>query len=101
MEIAGSERFSNQVSQAVLLLKTRGTKAYAILTNYVGRIQKGVPRTVFVQYLAHSSVSVARDSDTVHHVCETARAKYYKTRHRPLPFEEVILGKSNTISAHG
>jgi hypothetical protein len=41
MEIVGSERFSNQVSQAVLLLKTRDTNAYAILTNYVGRIQQG------------------------------------------------------------
>jgi hypothetical protein len=40
-EIAGSLKFSNQVYQAVALLKSRDTNAYAILTNYVGRIQEG------------------------------------------------------------
>jgi hypothetical protein len=40
-EIIGSVRFSNQVHQAVLLLKERDLDAYAIVTNYVGRIQEG------------------------------------------------------------
>jgi hypothetical protein len=40
-EIVGSLRFSNQVHQAVLLLKERDAEAYAIVTNYVGRIQEG------------------------------------------------------------
>src|SRR6266446_1360656 len=40
-EIVGSLRFSNQVHQALLLLKARDTNAYAIVTNYVGRIQEG------------------------------------------------------------
>jgi hypothetical protein len=40
-EIVGSVRFSNQVYQAILLLKTRDMEAYVIVTNYVGRIQEG------------------------------------------------------------
>jgi len=40
-EIMGSLRFSNQVHQAILLLKTRDLDAYSIITNYVGRIQEG------------------------------------------------------------
>ena len=40
-EIVGSLRFSNQVHQALLLLESRDTDAYAIVTNYVGRIQQG------------------------------------------------------------
>jgi hypothetical protein len=40
-EIAGSLQFSNQVHQALLLLRSRDTNAYAIVTNYVGRIQQG------------------------------------------------------------
>jgi hypothetical protein len=33
--------FSNQVQRALLLLKTRDADAFAIVTNYVGRIQEG------------------------------------------------------------
>jgi hypothetical protein len=40
-EIVGSLPFRNQVHQALLLLKSRDTNAYAIVTNYVGRIQEG------------------------------------------------------------
>jgi hypothetical protein len=40
-EIVGSARFSNQVQHAMLLLKTRDAEAYAIVINYVGRIQEG------------------------------------------------------------
>lgn len=40
-EIVGSARFSNQVHQAMLLLQMRDPDAYAIVTNYVGRIQEG------------------------------------------------------------
>ncbi len=40
-EIVGSSQFSNQVHQALLLLRSRDTNAYAIVTNYVGRIQQG------------------------------------------------------------
>jgi hypothetical protein len=40
-EIVGSERFSNQVYRAIFLLKTRDLDAYAVVTNYVGRIQEG------------------------------------------------------------
>lgn len=40
-EVVGSERFSKQVRQALLLLKTRDANAYAIVTTYVGRIQQG------------------------------------------------------------
>src|SRR5215471_10116724 len=40
-EIIGSARFTDQVQRAILLLKTRDTNAYAIVTNYVGRIQEG------------------------------------------------------------
>ena len=40
-EIVGSVRFSNQVAQALLLLKTRDADAYLIVTNYVGRIKEG------------------------------------------------------------
>src|SRR5258708_320212 len=40
-EIIGSARFTNQVHQALLLLKARDPDAYAILTNFVGRIQEG------------------------------------------------------------
>ena len=39
-EIVGSARFSNQVVQAIALLRTRDTEAYQVLTNYVGRIQE-------------------------------------------------------------
>jgi hypothetical protein len=39
-EIIGSERFSNQVQQAIALLKSQDGEAYQILTNYVGRIQE-------------------------------------------------------------
>ena len=40
-EIIGSLRYSNQVHQALSLLKVRDTNAYAIMTNYVGRIKEG------------------------------------------------------------
>ena len=40
-EIVGSARFTDQVQRAVLLLKTRDTNAYALVTNYVGRIEEG------------------------------------------------------------
>jgi hypothetical protein len=40
-EIIGSVEFSNQVQRALLLLKTRDADAFAIVTNYVGRIQEG------------------------------------------------------------
>jgi hypothetical protein len=40
-EIVGSLRFSNQVYQALLLLQAKDTNAYAVVTNYVGRIQEG------------------------------------------------------------
>jgi hypothetical protein len=40
-EIVGSSRFTNQVHLALLLLRSRDTNAYAIVTNYVGRIQQG------------------------------------------------------------
>jgi len=40
-EIVGSRRFSNQVREAMILLKTRDADAYAIVTNYVGRIEGG------------------------------------------------------------
>jgi hypothetical protein len=40
-EIVGSVRFSNQVHQAMILLEARDSGAYAIVTNYVGRIQEG------------------------------------------------------------
>lgn len=40
-EIDGSMRYSNQVHQALLLLETRDTNAYAIVTNYIGRIKEG------------------------------------------------------------
>lgn len=42
-EIIGSERYTNQVRQALLLLAARDTNAYAIVTNYVGRIKEGAP----------------------------------------------------------
>ncbi|MDB6108447.1 MAG: hypothetical protein JWR69_197 [Pedosphaera sp.] len=41
LEISGSPRFSNQVHQALLLLKERDVEAYTIVTNYVRRIQPG------------------------------------------------------------
>src|SRR6266403_1498390 len=41
IEIVGSDRFSNQVHEALLLLKTKAPDAYDIVTNYVGRIQQG------------------------------------------------------------
>src|SRR5258707_590449 len=37
-EIVGSQRFTSQVREAMILLKTRDPDAYAIVTNYVGRI---------------------------------------------------------------
>jgi hypothetical protein len=40
-DIIGSVRFSNQVHQALMLLKARDAAAYTIVTNYVGRIQEG------------------------------------------------------------
>jgi len=40
-EIVGSTRFSAQVHQALILLKTQDPDAYAIVTNYVGRIEEG------------------------------------------------------------
>jgi hypothetical protein len=40
-EIVGSLRFSNQVHQALALLSAKDTNAYAIVTNYIGRIQEG------------------------------------------------------------
>ena len=40
-EIMGSVQFSNQVHNAMVLLKARDPDAYAILTNNVGRIQEG------------------------------------------------------------
>ena len=41
IQILGSERFSNQVYQAVRLLQSHDLEAYEILTNHVGRIQEG------------------------------------------------------------
>lgn len=40
-EIVGSLRFTNQVHQALALLRAHDTNAYVIVTNYVGRIQQG------------------------------------------------------------
>jgi hypothetical protein len=40
-EIVGSLQFSNQVQGALLLLKSHDGEAYAIVTNYVGRIEQG------------------------------------------------------------
>jgi len=40
-EIIGSARFSNQVQQAMSILKARDAAAFAIVTNYIGRIQEG------------------------------------------------------------
>jgi hypothetical protein len=40
-EIVGSARFTTQVQQAMTLLKTQDPDAYAIVTNYVGRIEEG------------------------------------------------------------
>jgi hypothetical protein len=40
-EISGSARFSDQVRHALLLLKSRDIRAYAIVTNYVSRIKEG------------------------------------------------------------
>ncbi|MGD0090508.1 MAG: hypothetical protein ABSE73_11365 [Planctomycetota bacterium] len=37
----GSERFRDQVRQALLLLKGKDPDAYTIVTNYIGRIQEG------------------------------------------------------------
>jgi hypothetical protein len=41
IEIVGSDRFSNQVHAALLLLKSKAPDAYSIITNYIGRIQQG------------------------------------------------------------
>lgn len=41
LEIVGSVQFSNQVHQALMLLRSRDTNAYVIVTNYVRRIQQG------------------------------------------------------------
>jgi hypothetical protein len=40
-EILGSGKFSNQVYQAIQLLRARDLEAYIIVTNHVGRIQEG------------------------------------------------------------
>lgn len=40
-EIVGSLRFTNQVCQALALLRSHDTNAYFTVTNYVGRIQEG------------------------------------------------------------
>lgn len=40
-EIVGSTRFTDQVREAMILLKTQAPDAYAIVTNYVGRIEEG------------------------------------------------------------
>ena len=40
-EIVGSTRFTAQVRAAMALLKTHDPDAYAIVTNYVGRIEEG------------------------------------------------------------
>jgi hypothetical protein len=39
-EIVGSMQYSNRVHQALLLLEARDTNAYAIVTNYIGRIKE-------------------------------------------------------------
>jgi hypothetical protein len=41
LEIVGSERFSNQIRQALLLLESQDLDAYKIVAAYVGRIQQG------------------------------------------------------------
>jgi hypothetical protein len=41
LEIRGTAQFSNQVQQALLLIKTRDPDAYLIVTQYVGRIKEG------------------------------------------------------------
>jgi hypothetical protein len=41
LEVVGSERFSNQVQQAMALLRSKDQEAYRILTSNVGRIQEG------------------------------------------------------------
>src|SRR3954452_1281999 len=41
LAIGGPPKFSNQVHQALLLLKKQDLEAFAIVTNYVGRIQPG------------------------------------------------------------
>src|SRR5688572_9506659 len=40
-EIVGSLQFSNQVHHALLLLRSRDTNAYGMVTNYIGRIEQG------------------------------------------------------------
>ena len=40
-QIVGSPQFTNQVYQALLLLKTNDPGAWSIVTNYVGRIAEG------------------------------------------------------------
>jgi hypothetical protein len=40
VEISGSVEFTNQVSQALTLLKDKAPGAYGIVTNYVGKIEQ-------------------------------------------------------------
>jgi len=63
-EIVGSPRFSNQVYQAMLLLRTKDTNAYVIVTNYVWRIRQG-ERSGMWAYLTPPTYEMA-DSTTFH-----------------------------------
>ncbi len=41
VEIAGSEKFTNQITNALALLKSKAPDAYLLVTNYVKRIEQG------------------------------------------------------------
>jgi len=60
LEIMGSVPFSNQVHQAMALLKAQDAEAYAIVTNYVGRIREGEPSGMW----AYSTPPTYQMSDT-------------------------------------
>lgn len=59
-EIVGSARFIDQVQQAMVLLKARDVAAYAMVTNYVGRIREGEPSGMW----AYSTPPTYQMSDT-------------------------------------
>lgn len=90
-EIVGSVQFSNQVVQALALLRDRDTNAYSIVTNFVGRIQEAesggmvanaTPPT-FMLSIAAATSSITWCASVIAH--DSFHSKLYHDYKRSIP----------------
>ena len=89
-EVIGSDKFINHVRQALLLLKERDANAYAIVQNYVGRIQEGersgmwAYKTPPTYEMGHATVSYSLTWTTAtiaHDSCHSELYQMYQKTH--------------------